>query len=127
MGAKASRPLSPRCGGGGKKRGMTKGSSICPGGPSATASAPSTPSSSSTPASAHAAGEYDEIVAWLEWQFRKSDLNKDGSVFLESLGGKGPMHSCRRTQGCSIYTATHNSHTGRWTTTSLCALSARWT
>jgi Ca2+-binding EF-hand superfamily protein len=28
----------------------------------------------------HRAGEYDEILAWLDWEFRKSDLNKDGCL-----------------------------------------------
>lgn len=28
----------------------------------------------------HRAGAYDEILAWLEWEFHKHDVNKDGSL-----------------------------------------------
>ena len=28
----------------------------------------------------HRAGAYDEILAWLDWEFHKHDINKDGSL-----------------------------------------------
>lgn len=50
----------------------------------------------------HRAGAYDEILAWLDWEFHKHDVNKDGSLDYHEFMVRAYVRGMsRRVEGCN--------------------------